>query len=92
MTRKPSRIKEELVSSLEIPRDLAYRDAMVSITGNTSLCIENYKCILEYNRESILVLTKNSRIQITGCQLEITSYTNDEMMIRGHMKEISFLD
>ncbi len=92
MSSKPMRVKEHVISAMEIPRDLAYREALITVTGNTCLCIENYKSIQEYTTSRILVLTKNGRVQVSGSSLEIRSYTNDEMLIAGHITEIVFLN
>lgn len=91
MGRKASHLKEEIVSSMEIPRDLAFQEAMVTVTGNNRLCIENYRNILEYNDSCILILTKNGRIRVCGSHLGILFYTYDEMVITGHIRELQFL-
>lgn len=91
MGRKASHLKEEIVSSMEIPRDLAFKEALVTVTGNNRLCIENYRNILEYKENCILVLSKNGRVRVSGSRLEILYYTNDEMVITGHIREIKFL-
>ena len=92
MGRKTASFREHVISSMEIPRDLAYRDVLVSLTGSTRLCIENFRSILEYTPSRILVLTKNGRLQISGSSLEMQSYTNDEMLITGHITEIILLN
>lgn len=90
MGRKVSHFVERIASSMEIPQDLANRDVLVTATGSTRLCIENYKHIQEYTTTQILVLTKNGRLRIAGSSLEMQSYTNDEMLITGHITEIHF--
>lgn len=92
MGRKTSQIKAQMVSTMEIPRDLAYQEVLLTVTGNTSVCIENYRSILEYTTQKVLLLTKNGRLQITGKCLEIQSYTSDEMLITGHITEVAFLN
>ena len=42
------KIKEDLVESLELPKDLMYGAVLVSITGQQEVLIENYRGILEY--------------------------------------------
>ena len=92
MGRKTSQIKAQMVSTMEIPRDLAYQEVLLTVTGNTSVCIENYRSILEYTMQKVLLLTKSGRLQITGKCLEIQSHTSDEMLITGHITEIAFLN
>ena len=40
--------KEQLVTALELPGDLAYRDAIVTVTGQNQAVVENYRCILRF--------------------------------------------
>ena len=37
-----------LGDSLQIPKDLSYRESVLTLTGSRELYIENYKCIRQY--------------------------------------------
>ena len=65
--------KEQMVSALELPADLAYSEPIVTLTGTTEALIENYKCIL----------TLRGKVSICGKNLEILWYTPQEMKITG---------
>ena len=41
-------VKQNMVETLELPKDLMYGDSIVTITGRREVLIENYKGILEY--------------------------------------------
>jgi sporulation protein YqfC len=92
MGRKSSHFREEILSSMEVPGDLACQDVLLSVTGNRQICLENYKSILGYTEGEIHVLTKNGSLRILGSHLEICSYREEEMLIKGHVREIRFLD
>lgn len=92
MGKKSAHFKEYLVETMDIPRDLAYREPLVTVTGNTRLCIENYKSILEYTPTKLLLATGPGKLKIHGSGLKIVSYTNDEMRISGHIAEILFIN
>lgn len=47
------KLKEGLVESLELPKDLMYGAVLVSITGRQEMLIENYRGILEYTGNHI---------------------------------------
>ena len=64
--------------------------AIVTVTGNRDAFIENYKGILEYNTESIVLQGKNCKICFEGKQLSIDYYTNDEMKITGEIQEVKY--
>ena len=46
-------VKQNMVETLELPKDLMYGDSIVTITGRREVLIENYKGILEYTGEYI---------------------------------------
>lgn len=86
--KRNGRYKEKLVTALEIPEDLAYRDAILTITGKNLAVIENYRGILRYTSSEIIVMTFRGRLIISGRHLEIPSFTRDEIQIRGCIARI----
>ena len=70
-------IKERIVSA-------------ANILGNFEVCIENYRGILEYTDTLIRVQTKGKQIRLSGKQLQIEYYTNDEMKITGKISSLEF--
>ena len=85
-----TRFREGLMNTLEVPEDLAAQESLLTITGNSSLYIENYKSTQFYSQNSIRILTKKGRIRICGKSLKIQFYTCDEMGISGNFQEIVF--
>ncbi len=84
------KIKEGLVESLELPKDLVYGAVLVSITGRQEILIENYRGILEYTQNHISLQTKTCRLVIRGKNLHISYYTNEEMKITGWIDSVLF--
>ncbi|MDO5134644.1 MAG: YabP/YqfC family sporulation protein [Eubacteriales bacterium] len=80
--------KEHLVSAMEIPGDLAYKDAIVTLTGPRQVTVENYRSILSYTGEELVILTQGGRVRVRGSGLTILWYTPAEMEIRGRIQEI----
>ena len=76
-------IRENLVTALEVPGDIAWRDPIVTITGPTQAVIENYRSILCYTSEKLVILTKSGKITFCGRRLEIPCYTPMEMQVHG---------
>lgn len=91
MKRKLGDFSEKLGDSLQIPKDLAYKEAVLTLTGSRELYIENYKCILQYQDTCIILLSKRNKIQIEGKNLLILYYTDVEMKISGTINKILFL-
>ncbi|WP_104805363.1 YabP/YqfC family sporulation protein [Blautia marasmi] len=91
MRKKSTPITGRIADSLQIPKDLAYREAIFTMTGSRELFIENYKCIRQYEDTCIVLLTKHDAIKIEGTHLTIDYYTNEEMKITGSICCVSFL-
>ena len=83
--------KELLVESLRLPKDTALGASIVTVTGNEQLLVENYRGILEYTSEYILLQGRTCRIRIGGKRLSIAYYTNEDMKIEGKICEIRYL-
>lgn len=83
-------LREKMVNSLELPKDLMLGAAILTVTGRREALIANYKGILEYEDYFIRVQTKNCRILISGAHLAIDYYTNDEMKITGLIENIQY--
>lgn len=59
--------------------------------GENDIFVENYKGILQYSDDLILLQGKNRKIELKGKKLTISYYTNEDMKIRGMIETISFL-
>ena len=90
MKRKLGDFSGKIGDSLQIPKDLSYKEAVLTLTGSQELYIENYKCIRKYEDTCILLLSPQNRIQIEGSGLVIDYYTDVEMKITGTICRISF--
>lgn len=86
-----SNSKELIVESLKLPKDTMLGAAIVTITGNKEAFIENYKGILEYTTESIVLQGKNCRICFEGRRLSIDYYTNEDMKISGSIDTVRYV-
>jgi len=83
--------KELMVESLKLPKDSMLGASIVTITGNSEVFVENYRGILEYSRETILLQGKTCKIELTGKKLNIVYYTNEDMKISGRISAIRYL-
>ena len=83
-------MKMNMVESLHLPKDYVLGSAIVTITGQSEAYIENYRGILEYSQDNIMIQTKTCLISITGQCLVIDYYTNEEMKIKGTIIQVSY--
>ncbi len=90
--KKNWNLKESMIESLQLPKDLMLGMPIVTVTGFHEAYIENYKGILEYSEEMILLQTKTCQIEIQGEKLHIMYYTNDEMKVEGMISSIQYFN
>lgn len=79
-----------LLSAMQIPADLSYRESVLTFYGGRELYVENYQKILRYEPECICILSKTGRIQIEGSRLMISYYSGEEMKIVGQIQSVRF--
>lgn len=84
------KLKAELTESFHLPKDLMFGAVIVTATGDREVYVENYKGIMEYSDDKIKLQTKNCYLTITGKNLVISYYTNDEMKITGVIQNIRY--
>ncbi len=86
--KKTGRWKENLVSVLELPPDLAYSETIVTLTGTMEVLIENYRAISRYTSSEIVILSLRGRVTICGKNLEILWYTSSAMKVKGKISGV----
>lgn len=83
--------KELVVESLKLPKDSLLGASIVTVTGNTDAFVENYKGIIEYTGQKILLQGKTCKIEIYGRRLTIVYYTNEDMKISGFIESVHYI-
>lgn len=84
--KKESRsLRETVLRSMEIPEDVAGRAPIITATGSAKVVIENYRNILSYTCDEIVVMSFTGKICIQGTDLELLAYSSEEMVIQGNI-------
>lgn len=83
--------KEMILDSLKLPKDICMGALKVTMTGNREAWIENYRGILEYTEQMILLQGKTCQACFEGTRLTIDYYTNEDMKISGCITCIRYL-
>lgn len=83
--------RELIVETLRLPKDTMLGAAIVTVTGSREAFIENYKGIIEYTTESIVLQGKNCKICFEGKNLSIDYYTNEDMKISGSIDAVRYI-
>lgn len=80
-----------IVDSLKLPKDIMMGASIVTLTGSYEAWVENYKGIIEYSNELILLQGKNCQICFSGKRLSIDYYTNEDMKISGCIECVRYI-
>jgi len=83
--------QNKLIETLDLPRDIFGGLPNLSLCGNEELYITNHKGILQYGQEKIIILAKEFQIQVIGKNLNIVSYTREDLTIQGYIMSVGFL-
>lgn len=85
-------VGEKIAETLKIPNDLFSGEIQLYLCGSKEIRVENYRGILEYTEQRILLQTKKQKISIEGKKLHILYYTKEEMKVVGTILSIRILD
>lgn len=88
--RQEHSLKNKIADVSELPRDVVMGQPVVTVLGRMELDIENYRGIIEYTDALIRIQTKIGQIRITGKNLRIDYYTNDDMKLTGQIEAIEY--
>ena len=91
MKKSIKRNKEAIIESLSLPKDVCLGALRVTMTGNHEAWIENYRGILEYTGNVILLQAKTCQVCFEGSRLTIDYYTNEDMKISGCINCVKYL-
>lgn len=83
--------KAKLLESLQLPKDVCMGAMRITMTGNLEAWVENYRGLLEYTDQTILLQGKNCQACFEGRGLSIDYYTNEDMKISGCIQCIRYL-
>ena len=81
----------KIVDTLQLPKDVCMGALRVTLTGNMEAWVENYRGILEYTDQRILLQAKNCQVCFRGNRLSIDYYTNEDMKISGCICNVEYI-
>lgn len=75
---------------LELPKDVLYGDVLLKLSGNREAVIENYKGLLLYTSEEVVIACKNMSLKIYGKELHVEYFSGCDMKVTGNILTISY--
>lgn len=91
MDKKPRRqgLLERTAEALDLPADVLAGLPKLELVGDRELRVENHKGILAYGGEEIHISGGVFLIKVTGQELELRAMTGLELLITGHIYQIT---
>ena len=80
-------VREKMEQLLDMPLDMIKGYSRITVIGNESVLVENYKGIVEYEGK---IIRLNNGITIVGTNLLVEEITDDEMIITGSIQKIEW--
>ncbi len=84
------RVYQKIASAMEIPADLSEKAALVEVSGQNELRVENYLGILEYSQTRLLLQCRDCRLEICGKELFVISYAKEELRLQGRIEQVHY--
>lgn len=91
MKKNENIVSQNIINACQLPKDVLEGAFIISMTGNRELSIENFRHILKYQPDSLILQCKKCKIHIEGKDLNIELYSKEELRIKGVISEIKFL-
>ena len=82
---KKNNVREKIERALEMPLELLKNIPRVTLIGNENVLIENYKSIVEYEKNIIRV---SNNVCILGEELNVSELSAEELIVTGKIKSI----
>ncbi|MGN0153724.1 MAG: YabP/YqfC family sporulation protein [Lachnospiraceae bacterium] len=76
---------------MELPGDVLYGDVLLRLSGNREAIIENYKGLLLYTSEEVVIACKKITLRICGCELHIQYFSGSDMKVTGTIHTITYI-
>jgi len=89
--RERGMLSTRMAEAANMPKDVVLGVPIVTITGQIEANIENYRGIIEYTDVLVRIQSKSGQIRVTGRNLKISYYTNDEMKITGRIERVEYI-
>ena len=90
MNERSNQNLQNIITTLDLPKDLFLGMPSISLCGNREIYISNHKGILSYGQEEMVILIKDYQLHIKGKSLSIISYSKDDLTIQGYIRSMEF--
>ncbi|MDI9412715.1 MAG: YabP/YqfC family sporulation protein [Bacillota bacterium] len=82
------KIKRRVAGILDLPSEVMLDHAIINLMGDTEAKITNHKGLVQYSPVLIKASSLQGFIEVIGENLEIASFSSDEIKIVGRINQV----
>ena len=82
---------ERLADSADLSGEPLPLQPLVELAGDRRVLIENHRGVVQYSREKICVKVRYGTVAVTGCGLELSRMTREQLVISGRIDGICLI-
>lgn len=82
---------ERLADSADLSGEPLPLQPLVELAGDRRVLIENHRGVVQYSREKICVKVRYGTVAVSGCSLELSRMTREQLVICGRIDTISVI-
>jgi sporulation protein YqfC len=90
LSDKLQRIKESMITKLDLPREMILDLPKVTIISNSEFSIENHKGVIYFGESEIRIRTSIGIVNILGSNFEIIFVGGSTIALSGKFKSVVF--
>lgn len=91
MKKNETIISNNIFDTFQLPKDVLEGAFLITMTGTNELLIENFKHIVKFQTDNLILQCRKNQIHILGKNLNIELYSEEELKIKGVITDIKFV-
>jgi len=90
LSDKLQKIKESMITKLDLPREMILDLPKVTIISNSEISIENHKGVIFFGENEIRIRTSMGIVNISGTNFEIIFVGGSTIALSGKFRTVVF--
>ena len=80
-----------MLTKTDVPGEVLFDVPYISVTGDFSVTVENYRGIIAYEETGLKINTKSAILKIEGEALTLLHITDEIICVSGKIKSLEFI-
>ncbi len=89
---KGAELLKRTADIFDLPGEALMGEPRVTVTGTGKLHLENHRGLVEYGTERVVANVRGGMVKITGEGLTVAAMSDLELVLRGTVRTVEFLE